>query len=58
MRTLKIVPPNLGQPASHLWSLVAIEEDDSEVTVEEYPTLGEAEAAKAALERRSLQPPE
>jgi enoyl-[acyl-carrier-protein] reductase (NADH) len=53
MRTFKIVPAD----AQGAWSLIAIEEDGAEVTVERYPTMGEAEAAKAALESRSLQPP-
>jgi hypothetical protein len=57
MRTFRIAPADGQDDAGHQWSLIAIEEDGAEVTVEHYPTMAEAEAAKAVLERRSLQPP-
>jgi hypothetical protein len=57
MRTFKTVPVSAERHTDHLWSLIAIEDDGSEVTLDRYSTGGNAEAAKRVLERPSLQPP-
>jgi hypothetical protein len=57
MRIFKIMPSHPGHDHHHLWLLTAVEEDGSEVTLETYNTMEEAEAARVALESRKLQDP-
>ncbi len=51
------MPSHPGHDHHHLWLLTAVEEDGSEVTLETYNTMEEAEAARVALESRKLQDP-
>jgi acetamidase/formamidase len=55
MRTFQIMPTSPGQHVHHLWALVATTQDGSEVTVETYETMHEADKAKAALERSEME---
>ncbi len=57
MRTFKITPTLPGQHAHHSWVLVALEEDGSELPLETYATMAEAEAAVTALERAQRDDP-
>jgi hypothetical protein len=51
MRTFRITPTLPGQHAHHSWAVIAKEDDGSEVTVETYPTMQDAQGAMTALER-------
>jgi hypothetical protein len=55
MRTFKIKPTDPGHEHHHLWQLVAVAEDGSEVTLETYSTASEASAAKLVLEQDEVQ---
>jgi hypothetical protein len=55
MRTFKIMPADPGHEHHHLWLLVAVEEDGSEVTLESYGSASEASAAKLVLEQDEVQ---
>jgi hypothetical protein len=54
MRTFKIAPTSPGHELHHLWGVIAIEDDGSEVTLDTYDTMAEAEAAMAVLAREEL----
>ena len=55
MRTFQIVPTSPGQHVHHLWALVATTDGGSEVIVQTYDTMHEADAAKAELERTEME---
>jgi hypothetical protein len=55
MRTFKVMPAGAGHEHSHLWQLIAVEEDGSEITLETYGSASEANAAKLVLERDEVQ---
>jgi hypothetical protein len=57
MRTFKVMPSEPGHEHHHLWLLAAVEEDGTEVTLDTYATMAEAEAAKAVLERQEMEDP-
>jgi hypothetical protein len=57
MRTFRIAPNNPGHDVHHAWLLIATEEDGSEVTIETYDTMAEAEAARAVLAREETDLP-
>ena len=57
MRTFKIMPVSPGHEVHHFWNLIAVEEDGSEVTVETYATMAEAQAAMVVLEREEMDIP-
>ena len=56
MRTFRIAPANPGHDAHHDWNVIATEEDGTEVTVETYATMAEAEAAKRVFEQQEMGP--
>jgi hypothetical protein len=57
MRTFRIKPGEPGHELHHMWLLNVVEPDGTEITLESYNTMSEAEAAKAALERQDLEDP-
>ncbi len=57
MRIFKTKPLDPGHETHHLWTLIAVEEDGTEVTLDTYATMAEANAAKAVLERQDMEDP-
>jgi hypothetical protein len=54
MRTFKIMPTNPDHDVHHLWSVIAVEDDGSEVTLDTYDSMAEAQAAMTVLAREEL----
>ncbi len=54
MRTFIIRPGPKDQDARHMWVVVAVEADGTEMDVGIYPTMAAAEAAKVTLERQDV----